>query len=240
MAKTEQSEPRLLLLQQHEGNDSRVVKRSFLSSKFSTFERKHCDKASTSTKQHEHRVALLGFEIATLLGVSDLSRSLVLLAGMFHDTGKRYVKDPSIFLKNGKLSPADREIIEPHAQHSQDIILKELQHPFAPRIALIAGQHHELLDGTGYPNKCVGSEIDPRARIITAVDIFDALTNNRPYRQALSYRKALTIIHRDSGTKLDKDVVGALTTLVHNKQGRTHLNVQTRNHSFPFRTLAFH
>jgi HD-GYP domain-containing protein (c-di-GMP phosphodiesterase class II) len=122
-----------------------------------------------------------------------------------HDIGKMGVPD-GILLKPGKLTDEEWVIMKKHPQFAHDLLYPieflrpALDIPFA---------HHEKWDGSGYPRGLVGEQIPQAARIFAIVDVFDALTSDRPYRAAWSYEKALDYIQEQAGTHFDPAVVEA-------------------------------
>jgi HD-GYP domain-containing protein (c-di-GMP phosphodiesterase class II) len=124
---------------------------------------------------------------------------------MLHDIGK-IVVPPEILNKPGRLSAPERSLVEGHAQASYDI-LKTIEFEFP--IAEIIWQHHEKLDGSGYPRGLSGDSILKEARILTVADIVEAMVSHRPYRPALSLKTALEEIGSKKGLLYDAEVVDA-------------------------------
>ena len=157
------------------------------------------------TAGHQIRVADLAVAIANEMGLSTDQIEGIRLTGIVHDLGK--IKVPAeILSKPGKISELEYEIIKTHSQVGFDL-LKEIEFPWP--IAQIVHQHHEKIDGSGYPQGLKGDEILLEARILTVSDIVEAMSSHRPYRPALGIEKALTQIKKDKGTLLDPDVVNA-------------------------------
>ena len=158
-----------------------------------------------NTAGHQSRVA----EIAAALGAElgfDLSRQGGLrVAGCLHDIGNIRVP-PEILSKPGKLSAAELQLVQGHAQAGHDL-LKGVKFPWP--MAEVALQHHERMDGSGYPQGLKGDAILLEARIIAVADVIEAMTSPRPYRAALSVEKALTEIERGRGSAYDADVADA-------------------------------
>ncbi len=130
----------------------------------------------------------------------------ILAVGAFlHDVGKIMVPE-EILNKPGKLTDEEFEIMKTHASHSIDIISKT---PNIHQLSLqVAAQHHEKLDGNGYPNKLVGDDISLYGRMISICDIFDALTANRCYKEGFPHVKAFTILRNlAEQNHLDKNLV---------------------------------
>lgn len=133
-------------------------------------------------------------------------------AAILHDVGKIGIPD-NILLHDGTLNDSERLIMHTHAQIGQSIVEK-IDIPKAQEVSLLVRWHHEQVDGSGYPDGLVGDEIPLSARIISAVDAFDAMTSTRVYRNALTNREALAEIQRDEGSKFDKNVVTAMQNVL--------------------------
>ncbi|MCD6355757.1 MAG: PAS domain S-box protein [Anaerolineaceae bacterium] len=157
------------------------------------------------TAGHQKRVADLAAVIAQEMKLSDDQVEGIKMAGIIHDLGKINVP-AEILSKPGKLSDLEFQIIQTHPQVGFDL-LKEIEFPWP--IAEIIQQHHEKMDGSGYPQGLKGDEILLEARILAVADIVEAMSSHRPYRPALGIEKALTQIKKDKGTLLDPDVVDA-------------------------------
>jgi HD-GYP domain-containing protein (c-di-GMP phosphodiesterase class II) len=135
------------------------------------------------------------------------------VAGFLHDIGK--IRVPSeILSKSGKLSQAELELVRVHPQASYDV-LKGVEFPWP--IAEIALQHHERMDGSGYPRGLKGDAIRMEARIIAVADVIEAMSLRRPYRDGLGIEQALAEIERGRGRAYDSDVVDACIRLFREK-----------------------
>jgi HD-GYP domain-containing protein (c-di-GMP phosphodiesterase class II) len=163
-----------------------------------------------ATLYHEERVADLAVSIGALLGLSDNRLGTLQLAARVHDIGKLGIPS-EIVGKAGKLSAPEMALMQTHAAIGHDILL-QLQAPLP--IADIVLQHHERMDGSGYPQGLKGTAILEEARILAVADVFDALTSYRSYRAALSEDFALGEIHKLAGIELDQKAVAACTSLV--------------------------
>ncbi len=162
-------------------------------------------KRDTYTAEHQKRVADLSVDVALKLGW-DLNRcESVYLAGVVHDIGK--INVPSEILnKPGKLLAIEFELVKLHPQTGYEI-LKGIDFPW--KLAEITRQHHERLDGSGYPDGLTGENIMLEAQVIAAADVFEAMSSHRPYRPALGRDVAIAELRRLRGTHLDADVVDA-------------------------------
>ena len=164
------------------------------------------DSKSPFTAGHSDRVALFTDMIAEQLGLSPEKRRFLKRAALLHDLGKLGVSN-QILDKNGKLTDEEWQSVRRHPAQSQ-MILSRIS--AFQELARIAGDHHERLDGKGYPRGIAGDEISLETRIITVADIFDALTAERPYRAAMPVTKALEILRGDVGTAVDGRCFAAL------------------------------
>lgn len=157
------------------------------------------------TAGHQRKVAELSTAIAKELGVSDEEAEGINIAATIHDIGK--VKIPSEILnKPGKLTYLEFEIIKVHSQAGYEIV-KDTNYPWP--IADYILQHHEKIDGSGYPQGLKGEDIILGARIITVADVVEAMAYHRPYRPALGLDKAIEEITQNRGIKYDPEVVDA-------------------------------
>jgi putative nucleotidyltransferase with HDIG domain len=161
------------------------------------------------TAGHQVRVAKLACEIASELGMSEEQVVAIRTAALIHDIGKIIIP-PEILNKPGRLTALERSFIETHAQASYEI-LKTIE--FALPIAEIVLQHHEKLDGSGYPQGLSGDDIRKEARVLTVADIVEAMASHRPYRPALPLQSALDEISLHRGVLYDDEVVDACLRL---------------------------
>ena len=127
------------------------------------------------------------------------------MAGIIHDLGKINIP-AEILSKPGKISELEYKIIQTHPQNGFDL-LKEIEFPWP--IAEMVHQHHEKMDGSGYPQGLKGDEILLEARILAVSDIVEAMSSHRPYRPAMGIEKALNQIRENRGKLLDSRVVDA-------------------------------
>lgn len=155
------------------------------------------------TEGHSERVSDYAVETAEGLDLGEEEIKRVKLAGLLHDIGKIGIDD-RILRKTKELTEEEYNQIKNHPTYGADIL-----RPIKKLKEIIPGvkYHHERWDGKGYPEGLKGEEIPLLGRIIGVADTFDALTSNRPYRKALSKKKALDIIKENVGTQLDKAAV---------------------------------
>lgn len=165
------------------------------------------------TAAHQRRVMQLVCAIADEMGLSPERREWLRLAAMVHDIGKINIPT-EILVKPTRLSDPEFNIIEAHPQIGHDILHGiDLSLP----IAKIVLQHHELMDGTGYPQGLSGEEIMLEARIIAVADVIEAMASHRPYRPAQGIGLALEEILHNRGTLYDQDVVDACLRVFYDK-----------------------
>jgi len=157
------------------------------------------------TAEHQKKVANYAVDISLKLGW-DLDRcESVYMAGLVHDIGK--INVPSEILNRpGRLIPAEFELVKLHPLTGYDILVG-IDFPW--KIAEITRQHHERLDGSGYPDGLKGEAIMPEAQVIAVADIFDAMSSHRPYRPTLGHKAALAELQRLRGHQLDATIVDA-------------------------------
>ncbi|MFA6378921.1 MAG: HD domain-containing phosphohydrolase [Candidatus Omnitrophota bacterium] len=150
----------------------------------------------------------LGFNENRLIGLK--------LAADLHDLGK--ISIPlDILTKPGDLTLLEYNLVKEHVQNCYDLI-KEMPFPFA--LSEIVYQHHERLDGSGYPNKVHGDKIMLEAKILAVSDVLESMTNHRPYRAALGIKKALKELKSGAGKKYDAKIVGIVEELVRKNKGK--------------------
>ena len=161
------------------------------------------------TAGHQKRVALIACEIAQEMGLSKQQIEGIRVMGFLHDIGK-IVVPAEILSKPGKINEYEFHIIKAHSQVGYDI-LKGIELPWPVAVATI--QHHERLDGSGYPHGLKGDEIILEARILAVADVLEAMASHRPYRPALGLDKALEELAQKKGTVYDTEVVNACLRL---------------------------
>lgn len=167
-----------------------------------------------STAGHQRRVAQLGAAIAHELQLPEDQVEGVHLAGVVHDVGK--IRVPAeILSKPRRLMEMEFALIKEHAQDGYEI-LKSIDFPWP--IAQIVRQHHERLDGSGYPQALKGDQILLEARILAVADVVEAMSSHRPYRAALGVEAALKEIERGRGGVYDATVVDACLRLFAEKR----------------------
>ncbi len=171
------------------------------------------DKRDPYTAGHQRRVAELADEIARDLGLPEEQRRGLHLAGVVHDVGKIQIPT-EILTKPAKLSDPEFRVIMGHPQAGYDI-LKDIDFPWP--IAEIVRQHHERLDGSGYPRRLKGDDILIEARILAVADVVEAMAAPRPYRAAPGIERALAELGGGRGPKYDAAAVDACLRLFKEK-----------------------
>ncbi len=162
------------------------------------------------TAGHQQRVTRLAQAVGAEMGL-DPHRLLGLrMAGLLHDIGKINIP-VEILNKPGRLSDIEMEILRSHPAVGHEI-LQDVDFPWP--VADIILQHHEAMDGNGYPHKLDGDSILLDARILSVCDIVEAMASDRPYRPALGLGEALEEIRKQRGKRLDRDVVDACIRVI--------------------------
>jgi PAS domain S-box-containing protein len=165
------------------------------------------------TAGHENRVGEIAYAIGRELGWDEDRLMGLRMAAMVHDFGK--ISVPSRILnKPGRLNAEEWEEMRKHPQTGYEI-LKDI--PFMWPVAETMRQHHEKLDGSGYPLGLLEHEILPEAKVLMVADIVEAMTSDRPYRQGTGLEVALAEIEQQSGEKLDPEVVSACLRIFREK-----------------------
>ncbi len=172
------------------------------------------EKRDPFTAGHQHRVSSLARSIAQEMKLAENEVEGIRMAGLVHDLGKLSIP-VEILSKPRSLNEQEFELVKTHAQAGYDI-LKEIH--FHWPIAQIVLQHHERMDGSGYPNGLKGNEILLEARVVAVANVVEAMTSSRPYRPALEIEYVLEEIKQNAGTEFDPDVVDACINLFANSR----------------------
>ncbi len=162
------------------------------------------------TAGHQQRVAELACETAKEMGLSEDDVYGLRMASVIHDLGKITVP-AGILAKPGRLSELEYELIKNHVQAGYDI-LKQIEFPWP--LADIILQHHERLNGSGYPQKLKDPDIMLQARILAVADVFETMASHRPYRPSLGLPRAIDELTQNSGKLYDENVVEVFVRLV--------------------------
>ncbi|MCK4312913.1 MAG: HD domain-containing protein [Candidatus Cloacimonetes bacterium] len=165
------------------------------------------------TASHQKRVATLALAIAREMGFSKRRLDILRIAAILHDIGK--INLPSeILSKPGKLADCEFNLIKIHSEAGYEI-LRRIEFP--SKVAKIVYQHHEKMDGSGYPQGLVNGDIILEARILNVADVVEAISSNRPYRPAIGLDEALEEIGNNSNGQYDPETVKICISLFKKK-----------------------
>jgi HD-GYP domain-containing protein (c-di-GMP phosphodiesterase class II) len=171
----------------------------------------HLATKDTYTEEHTRRVALLAVQIGEHLGLSAGRLRCLAIGGLLHDMGKLSVPD-EILQKPGPLNDEEYEVIRRHPEWGRALI-RELG-GFPAGVDRLVMDHHERVDGQGYPRGLRGDSLDLETRILTVCDVYDALITKRVYRDAWSHEAAIGLLRSETGTAFDADCVAALVEVL--------------------------
>jgi putative nucleotidyltransferase with HDIG domain len=174
------------------------------------------DAKSPFTAQHSDNVAQIADGIAAVLEFDPVARRLLRRAALLHDIGKLAISN-RILDKPGQLTDEEFRAIKTHPVHTLRILERA---PCFAELADLAANHHEKLDGSGYPRSLGADDLDVPMRVLAVADVYEALTAARPYRGPLAPEDALAIIERDVPHRLDPDVRDALQESLNRASGR--------------------
>ena len=180
----------------------------------------------TSTEKHTRRVASLAVEVGEQLGLSAGRLRSLAIGGLLHDMGKLSVPD-AILQKPGPLDDDEFAQVKLHPQRGREL-LAELG-GFDEGVKRLVLDHHERLDGTGYPRGVEGGDLDLETRILAVCDVYDALVSARVYRPAWSRDEALELLRNEADVGFDGRCVKALE---HVLEGRTNVVERTPSPQF--------
>ncbi|MDH7499402.1 MAG: HD domain-containing protein [candidate division NC10 bacterium] len=169
----------------------------------------YTEKRDPYTAGHQRRVARLAGAIGEEMGLSAFQVEGMRIAAILHDIGKITVP-PEILSKPGRITQAEFEIIKAHPQAGYEII-REIEFPWPVGQAIL--QHHEMLNGSGYPQGLRDGEVILEARVLAVADMVEAMSTHRPYRPALGISTALQELTQSKGTLYDPQVVDACWSL---------------------------
>lgn len=157
------------------------------------------------TARHAERVAAYGLEIARACGLETGEEPDLEFGFLLHDVGKIAISD-AILHKPGRLTDEERDAMRRHPVIGEDIVRGI---DFLGGAREVVRSHHERWDGAGYPDRLAGERIPLSARVFAIADTFDAVTSDRPYRAAASFREARRVIAQASGTQFDPRIADA-------------------------------
>lgn len=189
------------------------------------------DLKDAETEGHSKRVTAYTIAIANKLGVSKDKISVIARGAFLHDIGKMAIPD-AILRKPGPLTPEERMVMREHCYRGYQIVRRI---PFLQEAAEIVYAHQEFYDGTGYPRGLKGDEIPLGARIFAIGDTLDAITSDRPYRRAQSFKAAQAEIVRFAGRQFDPEIVRIFTSIPEAFWNglRKDIDAQTYRFSYP-------
>jgi len=177
------------------------------------------EKRDPYTAGHQERVGLLAALIAQGMGLNEPFQQGIRLAGFIHDIGKIYVPS-ELLTRPGQLTGLEMSFIRTHPEVGYEII-KDID--FSWPIAEMVRQHHERLDGSGYPRSLAGDDIILGARILAVADVIEAISAMRPYRPGLGINSALEELRRGSGQAYDAKVVEITLAMFADASVRFHI-----------------
>lgn len=157
------------------------------------------EKKDSYTSHHSQAVHRIAMKFGQFLGLGVMELHELKLGSLLHDLGKIHIPD-RILNKPGRLNAVERDMILRHPGDARDLLINLSRFPDVTTIAM---HHHECWDGKGYPDGLAGSNIPFGARLIGLADAYDAMTSDRPYREALSHEAALREIEKNAGTQFD-------------------------------------
>jgi putative nucleotidyltransferase with HDIG domain len=166
------------------------------------------------TAEHTHGVALRTVQVGEELGLAPVRLRDLAIGGLLHDVGKLSVPN-EILQKPGALTDDEFEVIKRHPEAGSRLV-RELG--FSDQVARLVLDHHERLDGSGYPRGIGAPDLDVETRILAVCDVFDALLSKRVYRDAWTLEAALELLGREAGRTFDSNVVEALERVIEREQ----------------------
>jgi putative nucleotidyltransferase with HDIG domain len=191
------------------GTDLVSAADAFLGSEVHALLRRLAEK-DAYTAEHTRAVALLAVKVGEELGLSPARLRELAIGALLHDIGKLSVPD-SILQKPAALEEHEYAVIQRHPEWGRELVL---QLGFGRQVARLVSDHHERLDGGGYPRGLREAELDLETRVLTVCDVFDALLSDRVYRDAWTRERALGLLRAESGTAFDPRCVEALERIV--------------------------
>jgi putative nucleotidyltransferase with HDIG domain len=168
------------------------------------------EKKDIYTHNHIQRVRDYSLKIANKLNLSKEMTENIVFAALFHDIGKVNVPDEVLMKKSG-LTEQEYEVIKQHPSGGLEIVSKT----YFKKVSKIIEQHHERMDGSGYPKGLKGDDILLEARIIAVADAYDAMTTDRPYRKALTPQEAVLELNKNQNSQFDAIVVTPFLEILH-------------------------
>jgi HD-GYP domain-containing protein (c-di-GMP phosphodiesterase class II) len=166
-------------------------------------------KRDSDTDAHNYRVTLYSIHLAEAAGLDTETIRGLVKGAFLHDVGKIGIRD-HILHKPGKLDDAEFHTMKTHVDQGLEIIQRS---SWLGDAIDVVGSHHEKFDGSGYPQGLLGEKIPIAARIFAIIDVFDALTSRRPYKEPFSFEKTMQILEDSRGTHFDPALLDLFTSL---------------------------
>ena len=166
------------------------------------------------TEEHTRRVALRAVQVGEELGLPPERLRVLAAGGLLHDMGKLSVPD-EILNKPGALTEGEYEVVKRHSEWGDELLA---QLGFPGDVRRLVRDHHERLDGSGYPVGALGDQLDLETRIIGTCDVYDALISPRVYRGAWSHERAISLLREEAGRQFDERCVAALERVLSRDQ----------------------
>ncbi len=170
------------------------------------------DQRDAYTDHHCDRVSQLAQTMGRHCGLDDQQLAHLVLAARFHDVGKIGIRD-DVLLHPGRLDEDKKSVMRTHPERGARLFATTGRDD-ADAVARLILHHHEAWDGSGYPHGLQGEEIPLEARILTVVDAFDAMTSQRPYRDAMPTERVMEILAADRGQRIDPRLFGEFAGLL--------------------------
>lgn len=167
------------------------------------------------TIRHSQQVAHLAMLLGRRMGFRLTDLETIYWTGLLHDLGKIFIHK-NILLKKGRLTPEEYDQVKLHPVLGAEMLAKKCLHFEDTFHAVLEGVrfHHERFDGKGYPEGLSGNQIPLYSRILAVADVFDALTSNRSYREALPTSEAVSYLRRNASSHFDPAIVSVLTSIL--------------------------
>lgn len=162
-------------------------------------------KRDSDTDAHNYRVTLYALHLGEAVGLATRQMQALLKGAFLHDVGKIGIRD-TVLLKPARLTEAEFSVMRTHVDHGIEMVSRS---PWLADAAEVVGSHHEKFDGSGYPRALRGNQIPITARIFAVVDVFDALTSRRPYKEALSFDDTIAVLEQGRDTHFDGSILDA-------------------------------
>jgi len=175
-------------------------------------------KRDSDTNDHNYRVTLYSFRLAEALGLDRRNIQELVKGAFLHDVGKIAISD-NILLKPGKLTEEEFEIMKTHVVHGEEIIGS---YAWLQDAVKVVRNHHEKYSGTGYMNGFKGEAIPVTAKIFAVIDVFDALTSKRPYKEPFTFEKSMNIVNEGRGIHFDPVILDEFNKIAQSLYNEIH------------------